>query len=49
MKTYMIMRFRMTKNNICIRRGLTLEQAQEWCNREEAQGDDWFDDYVEDW
>ena len=47
-KTYMIIRFRMKRNNTCIKRGLTLEEAKEWCNREDTKGEDWFDGYTEE-
>jgi len=31
-----------------IRRGLTLEEAQEHCNDEATHGDGWFDGYEEE-
>jgi hypothetical protein len=31
-----------------IKTGLTLEEAQEWCRREDSRGDRWFDGYREE-
>ena len=28
--------------------GLTLDEAQEHCNREDTQGENWFDGYTEE-
>lgn len=48
-KTYKILRFyqddRPTRT---IKRGLTLEQAQEHCKRPDTKGEGWFDGYTEE-
>lgn len=48
-KTYKILRFyqddRPTRT---IKRGLTLEQAQEHCKRPDTKGKGWFDGYTEE-
>ena len=44
---YKIVRFRFNGLNRVIKRGLTLEQAQEHCRRESTRGDNWFDGYEE--
>jgi hypothetical protein len=44
MDTYKIVRFYQDdRPREIIDRGLTLEQAQEHCRREDTQGDGWFD------
>lgn len=43
--TYRIVRFRFQGAKRTIKRGLTLEQAQEWCSREDTHGEGWFDGY----
>ena len=43
--TYMIIRFYRESQSTVIKRGLTLEQAQEHCNDPETAGDGWFDGY----
>lgn len=48
MKTYSIIRFYRNRPNKTIREGLTLEEAQEWCNDPETSGTDWFDGYTEE-
>lgn len=54
MNTYKIVRFRFQGENEVIETGLTLEEAQEHCNREDTSGgstDDgtaWFDGYEEE-
>ena len=48
MQEYKILRFYRedNKNNRkVIRTGLTLEQAQEWCSRDDTHGNGWFDGY----
>ena len=45
MKTYKIIRFRFNGKNRTIKRGLTLEEAQEHCRREDTHGEGWFDGY----
>jgi hypothetical protein len=51
--TYKIIRFRFHGDNEVIRRGLTLEQAQEHCNDESTHDTEnspplWFDGYDKD-
>lgn len=45
--TYSIIRFFRDpdKESILIQDGLTLEEAQEHCHREDTHGPDWFDGY----
>ena len=43
--TYEIVRFRFKRPNEVLKAGLTLEEAQEWCERPDTLGDDWFDGY----
>ncbi len=45
MKKYKIIRFRFRGVPKVIKTGLTLEQAQEHCRREDTRGKDWFDGY----
>jgi hypothetical protein len=45
MITYKIIRFRQDGENEVIRGGLTLEEAQEHCRREDTRGNGWFDGY----
>ena len=45
MKTYKIIRFRFNGSNRVIKKGLTLEEAQAHCQREDTHGDGWFDGY----
>ena len=40
METYKIIRFRFKEDNETIKTGLTLEQAQEHCNREDTHEKD---------
>lgn len=40
--TYTIVRFNFKEENEVIETGLTLEEAQEYCNREDTHGDGWF-------
>lgn len=47
-KTYHIVRFRFDGENEVRARGLTLEEAQAHCRREDTHGDGWFDGYEED-
>jgi hypothetical protein len=42
---YFIKRFRFQGETTVVQTGLTLEEAREHCNREDAHGDDWFDGY----
>jgi hypothetical protein len=46
--TYSIVRFNFEGENEVIQTGLTLEEAQEHCNREDTHGDGWFDGYREE-
>lgn len=50
--TYRIVRFTFDENDPDYKRvmktGLTLEEAQEHCNREDTHGPGWFDGYMED-
>lgn len=48
MKTYKIIRFRFKGNSRVIKRGLSLEEAQAWCRREDTHGEGWFDGYDEE-
>jgi hypothetical protein len=43
--TYKIIRFRFSGSNRTLKKGLTLEEAQEHCRREDTSGDGWFDGY----
>jgi len=47
-KTYSIVRFYFKNGNEIIATGMTLEEAQEWCSRDDTHGDDWFDGYREE-
>ena len=49
-KTYKIVRFFQDTNKEAevIVRGLTLDQAQAHCNREDTHGEGWFDGYQEE-
>ena len=49
MKIYRIIRmYRQSRKNKTIKEGLTLEQAQAHCKREDTHGDGWFDGYEEE-
>jgi hypothetical protein len=45
--TYSIVRFRFNEENEIIKTGLSLEEAQEWCKREDTYNpvEGWFDGY----
>ena len=43
--TYKVIRFSMTEPKEVIKTGLTLEEAQEHCGRDDTHGDGWFDGY----
>lgn len=47
-KTYSIIRFKFKGENEVIKTGVTLEEAQEYCDREDTHGDGWFDGYKEE-
>jgi hypothetical protein len=44
-QTYEIVRFRFKEENEVLATGVTLEEAQEHCEREDTHGDGWFDGY----
>lgn len=44
-ETYMIKRFRFNGGSEVIKTGLTLDEAQEHCNRDDTSGDGWFDGF----
>ena len=50
MKTYKIVRYYQSGEDIAQvqARGLTLEEAQSHCSREDTHGDGWFDGYTEE-
>jgi len=43
---YKIIRFRFEGKSRTIATGLTLEEAQEHCQRADTRGDGWFDGYA---
>jgi hypothetical protein len=43
---YKIVRFHQHGNRETIARGLTLDEAQEHCQREDTHGTGWFDGYT---
>ena len=45
MSTYKIIRMKFEGKNKVIKRGLTLEEAQAHCQREDTHGKGWFDGY----
>lgn len=47
MKTekYKVIRFSMNAPSKVIKKGLTLEEAQKHCRREDTHGEGWFDGY----
>ena len=51
MQTYKIIRYynRQSKNQEVIRNGLSLEQAQEWCSKDDTRKEGkWFDGYTKE-
>lgn len=46
MKTYKIVRFWKSGRKRVMRRGLTLEEARSWCQREDTHGANWFDGFT---
>lgn len=46
--TYKIVRFRQNGPSEVISTGVTLEEAQAHCNREDTKGDGWFDGYEQE-
>lgn len=47
-KTYRIVRFRFKGQREIIKTGLSLEEAQAHCSREDTHGPGWFDGYEEE-
>jgi hypothetical protein len=45
MKTYKIISFYFSGSNKIVKKGLTLEDAQAHCRRDDTHGDGWFDGY----
>ncbi len=51
METYKIVRFyapHMNQDSDTVKTGLTLEEAQDHCNREDTHCDNWFDGYTKE-
>ena len=48
MQTFKIVRFYFNGSPRTMKRGLSLEQAQEHCQRDDTRGPGWFDGYDED-
>jgi hypothetical protein len=48
MTTYKVVRFVFDGDNVDVAFGLTLEEAQEHCQREDTHGEGWFDGYAEE-
>lgn len=46
--TYSIIRYKFNGDNEVIKKGLSLEEAQEHCQRDDTRGDGWFDGYTEE-
>jgi len=44
--TYKIIRFKQNDANEVLETGLTLEEAQAHCQRDDTSGDGWFDGYT---
>jgi len=44
--TYSIVRFHFQSERVVIDTGLSLEEAQEHCSRDDTHGEGWFDGYV---
>ena len=47
-RTFEVVRFRFEQPSEVIKTGLTLDEAQEWCQRDNTRGADWFDGYREE-
>ena len=45
---YKIVRFTFGEDSEVMQEGLTLEQAQEHCQRDDTHGEGWFDAYTEE-
>ena len=48
MPTYKIIRFRFQAESETVAEGLTLEEAQAHCERDDTHGDGWFDGYTKE-
>lgn len=48
MPTYKIIRFFHDDDSVVVETGLTLDQAQAHCRREDTHGDGWFEGYETD-
>jgi hypothetical protein len=48
MKTYMIIKFTFKGSPRVVKRGLTLEEAQAHCSRDDTHGEGWFHGYEEE-
>lgn len=48
MTTYKVIRFYFDKESKVITGDLTLEEAQEHCQRDDTHGEGWFDGYEEE-
>jgi len=46
--TYRVTRFRFDGDSEVVKRGLTLEEAQAHCRRDDTRGDGWFDGYSDE-
>ena len=49
-ETYKIVRFHQPRDvsNEVIRTGLTREEAEAWCQRDDTEGDGWFDGFTKE-
>tara|TARA_A100001037_G_scaffold305961_1_gene348275 strand:- start:1173 stop:1325 length:153 start_codon:yes stop_codon:yes gene_type:complete len=48
METYTVYRYFRDKEKEVIKTGLTLEEAQEHCQRDDTSGEGWFDGYTKE-
>jgi hypothetical protein len=48
MVTYKVVRFYCDKESKVIQEGLTLDEAQEHCQRDDTHGKGWFDGYTKE-
>ena len=48
METYKIVKFVRDGENEVVKEGLTLEEAQEYCNDNKTQGEGWFCGYTKE-
>jgi hypothetical protein len=46
--TYSIIRFNFKEPNEVLKTGVSLEEAQEWCERDDTRGDGWFDGWTKE-